>query len=154
METTTGGDHPTDFIPRDLVRPDGLRLDTFSDSPTDSVGPRWAVPAGLEPATTHSVWSAKTTRPVGHPLTHLSPVSLHQWDDTWMPSSGDLQSPTMPPANHFDRPRQSTSPGGRTWARLQRHTLDHDASCTRAPALLQGRKTNQIQSFSISPPPI
>lgn len=96
--------------------------------------------------------------PPDQPVIHLPichPCSIHQWDDTWMPSSGDLQSPTMPPANHFDRPRQSTSPGGREpRTRRQQHQLDRDASCTPDGVQNEAPKTNQIQSFHNSPPPI
>ena len=47
-------------------------------------------------------WSS--THPV---FTSVSPPNGMTPDDLHL---GDLQSPTVPPANHFDRPRQSTSP--------------------------------------------
>lgn len=154
METTTGGDHPTDFIPRDPTRPDDLQLDIFRDSPTlcQEDGDHDLGDSNRQPRTQFGVPRPPDQLVIHSPSLHpCSPPNGMTPDDLHL---GDLQSPTMPPANHFDRPRQSTSPGGRNWARLQLHTLDRDASCTPDGVQNEAPKTNQIQSFHNSPPPI
>lgn len=73
METTTGGDHPTDFIPRDLVRSDDLRLDTFCDHLTapSEAGERDHGDSNRQPRTQFGA-----PRPPDQPVIH-SPI-CHQ----------------------------------------------------------------------------
>ena len=116
METTTGRDHPTDFIPRDPTRPDDLRLDIFRDSPTlcQEDGDHDLGDSNRQPRTQFGV-----PRPPDQLVIH-SP-SLHQclstqWDDTWMTSIWGISSPPLCPqptvlTDHASRRAPGGGPG-------------------------------------------
>lgn len=128
METTTGRDHPTDFIPRDPTRPDDLQLDIFRDSPTlcQEDGDHDLGDSNRQPRTQFGVPRPPDQLVIHSPSLHpCSPPNGMTPDDLHL---GDLQSPTVPPANSFDRPQWSSP-----WAGESPGHADSNTNSTMTP---------------------